>query len=61
MLKGEEIMRKVLVFQNDDILDRESLMNMRNYIQKDLKETGVVVIDHRIKYEVVEFDDVILK
>lgn len=54
-------MRKVLVFQNDDILDRESLMNMRNYIQKDLKETGVVVIDHRIKYEVVEFDDVILK
>lgn len=53
-------MRKILVFQNSDILETDSLRNMNNYIQQGI-DKGVVVIDDRIKYEVIEIDDAILE
>ncbi len=49
-------MWKIIVFQNEDVLDNKSLSDLYEYIQQGI-DNGSIVIDSRIKYEVVEFDD----
>ena len=49
-------MKQFIIFKNKDALDRESLNDFKEYIKLGV-ESGVLVIDERITYEVIKLDD----
>lgn len=50
------MIKSFIIFKNKDVLDKESLNNFKEYIKSGV-ESGVLVVDERVTYEVVKLDD----